>query len=100
MNEATKDLIQLMLNTFIMHNSRHDPLKPKRAWLNKEVLYGQTSQEGLNLPKVADFFNGLKCCSWLRRYAITKIDDHWADQIDSFLGLTPDNRDIQKTSNY
>ena len=87
----TSNLIQQILNTFVMHNCRHDALKPKKGWMNKEILHGPTSQGGLNLPKVSEFFMSLKC-SWIRRYAITKVNYHWADQIDSFFNLTPDCR--------
>ena len=88
-DEPTAELIQQMLNNLIMHNCKHDPIKTKRNWLNKEVFFGHTSQGGLNLPKVSEFLKGFKC-SWIRHYAVSKLDDHWADQINSFLNLTPD----------
>ena len=30
--------------------------------------------------------------SWIKRYSIDKIDDNWADLIDNFLSLLPENR--------
>ena len=91
-DEPTAELIQQMLNIFIMHNCKHDPIKPKHNWLNKEVLYGHTSQGGLNLPKVSEFIKGLKSIC-IRCYAVAQLDDHWADQMDSLLNLTPETRD-------
>ena len=30
--------------------------------------------------------------SWIKRYSVDRIDDHWADMIDTFLKITPDTR--------
>ena len=59
--------------------------------MNKEILHGPKTQGGLNLPKVSEFFMSLEF-SWIRRNAITKVNDHWADQIDLFFNLTQDCR--------
>ena len=90
-NKDTTNHIQQILNTFVLHNCTYDPLITRKMWMNKEILYGPKQMGGLNLPKVSEFFNSLKC-SWIRRYAITKVNDHWADQIDLFFNLTPDCR--------
>ena len=41
--------------------------------------------------KLDDFSLAIKVV-WLRRYAILKTNDHWADIIDTHLGLTTDTR--------
>ena len=43
--------------------------------------------------RVDDFFHGLKC-SWVKRYAVDKVDDHWADMLDIHLKLTPPTRHL------
>ena len=90
-NKDTVDNIQQIINTFVLHNCSYDPLITKKMWMNKEILHGPKQIGGLNLPKVSEFFSSLKV-SWIRRYAITKVNDHWADQIDLFFNLTPDTR--------
>ena len=42
--------------------------------------------------KLEDFTQAIKV-SWVRRYAVEATDDHWADIIDTELGLTPDTRE-------
>ena len=39
------------------------------------------------------FFSALKT-SWVRRYVIDKLDDRWADMVDSHLGINMLERDI------
>ena len=41
--------------------------------------------------RLTDFLHSIKC-SCIRRYCIDKLNDHWADKIDSFFGLTNETR--------
>ena len=41
--------------------------------------------------KLAEFTSAIKV-SWIKRYTVDKIDDHWADMIDDYLNLTPDTK--------
>ena len=41
--------------------------------------------------KLDDFTLAIKV-AWLRRYAILQTDDHWADILDTHLGLSPETR--------
>ena len=41
--------------------------------------------------RITDFLDSLKI-SWIRRYTIQQINDHWCDILDIRLGLTPDTR--------
>ena len=50
------------------------------------------SQGGLGMVKVSDFFHSLKC-SWIRRYTIGLLNDHWTDQLDQILQLSPATRE-------
>ena len=92
MRKPLTDLIQKKLNTFVLHNQKYVENESKGPWLTPEVLYGPTSQGGLNMVKVDEFFHSLKC-SWIRRYAIGLINDHWADLLDQIFGLNPANRE-------
>ena len=41
--------------------------------------------------RLEDFMKAIKV-SWIKRYAIDRIDDHWADIIDTYFMVTPDTR--------
>ena len=41
---------------------------------------------GFGCINIKDFFTGLKL-SWIRRYSINKINDHWCDIIDIECGI-------------
>ena len=41
--------------------------------------------------RLESFVKAIKV-SWIKRYSMDKIDDNWADMIDTFLHLTPDTR--------
>ena len=85
--------IQDNLNSFIFYN------KPNKAGaivylhVKEEVLYGRKSEGGFGMLRVDDFFHGLKC-SWIKRYTVDKIDDHWADMLNMQLKLTPSTRQL------
>ena len=42
--------------------------------------------------RVDHFFQALKC-SWIKRYVVNAVDDHWGDLLDIHLKLTPDTRE-------
>ena len=86
MKKPLTDLIQKKLNTFVLQNQKYAENESKGPWLTPEVLYGPISQGELNMVKVDAFYHLLKC-SWIRRYAIGLINDHWADMLDQIFGL-------------
>ena len=49
---------------------------------------------GFRCINIKDIFSGLKL-SWIRRYALNKINDHWCDIIDKECGIE-DPKDRQK----
>ena len=53
----------------------------KKNWINTNQMYAPTKQGGLGMVKLEDFTQAIKV-SWIRRYAVQKTDDHWADIID------------------
>ena len=76
--------IQDMINSFVMD------IKPGgRHWISKELLYESTQKGGFGIINLTDFTKAIKC-SWVKRYCIDKLDDHWADLLDTFFNLTPD----------
>ena len=78
--------IQTLINNFIMGiecNNKH--------WINKDLIYTHTSQGGFGMIKLENFSKAIKV-SWIKRYIVDKIDDNWADIIDTFFHLTPDTR--------
>ena len=67
-----------------------------RKWMNQHTLYSHSSEGGMGMINLKNFIPALKT-SWIRRYVIDKLDDHWADLVDSHLGIARENRD-QKNS--
>ena len=43
--------------------------------------------------RLESFIQAIKV-SWIKRYSIDKIDDNWADMIDTFFQITPNTRHI------
>ena len=62
-----------------------------KHWISKELLYTPISKGGLALIRLEDFINAIKC-SWVKRFFIDKLDDHWADLLDRFFNTLPDTR--------
>ena len=62
-----------------------------KYWISKDVIYTHTSKGGFGIIRLESFVKAIKV-SWIKRYSIDKIDDNWADMIDTFFHLTPDNR--------
>ena len=78
--------IQTLINNFVMGiegNNKH--------WINKDIMYTHTSQGGFGMIRLESFTKAIKV-SWIKRYSVDKIDDNWADIIDTFFQITPDNR--------
>ena len=63
-----------------------------RKWMNHHALYAHTSEGGMGMINLKNFVPALKT-SWVRRYVIDKLDDHWADLVDSFFNISIENRD-------
>ena len=80
------DEIQELINNFVMGIKAEN-----KHWISKDLLYTPTSKGGFGLIRLNDFTKAIKC-SWVKRYCIDKLDDHWADKLDTILNLTPDTR--------
>ena len=50
-------------------------------WLKAETLFTPTKKGGLGMFDAESFFNSLKI-SWVKRFCIDLIDDHWCDLLD------------------
>ena len=64
-----------------------------KHWISKDLLYTPTTKGGFGIIRLHDFTQAIKC-SWVKRYCIDKLDDHWADKLDTFFNLTPDTRHL------
>jgi hypothetical protein len=85
-DDKIMDEIQELINNFVMGvkaNSKH--------WISKDLLYEHTSKGGFGIIRLKDFCQAIKC-SWVKRYCIDNIDDHWADKLDNIFNTTPDTR--------
>ena len=51
------------------------------------MLCNDKNNGGFGCINIKNFLTGLKL-SWLRRYAIQQIDDHWCDILDTECGIT------------
>ena len=85
-NTTMLDEIQEIINNFVMGIRSEN-----KHWISKDLLYTPTSKGGFGIINLHDFTKAIKC-SWVKRYCIDKLDDHWADKLDSFFNLTPDTR--------
>ena len=54
--------------------------------MDTKSLCNDKTNGGFGCINIKDFFTGLKL-SWLRRYAIQQIDDHWCDILDTECGI-------------
>ena len=54
--------------------------------IDSETLCNDKKSGGFGCINIKDFFSGLKL-SWIRRYALNKINDHWCDIIDTLCGI-------------
>ena len=72
----------------IENNNKH--------WISKEIIYTHTTKGGFGMIHLENFIKAIKV-SWIKRYSIDKIDDNWADIIDTFFQFSPDTRHIIHT---
>ena len=86
--------IQSQLDYYINHGKNTPktgavgPLEKKEnLWVDTKSLCNDKTNGGFGCINIKDFFTGLKL-SWLRRYAIQQIDDHWCDILDTECGIT------------
>ena len=80
--------IQTLINNFVMgieSNNKHQ--------INKEIIYTPKTKVGFGMIRLESFIQAIKV-SWIKRYSIDKIDDNWADMIDTFFQITPNTRHI------
>ena len=83
--------IQSQLDYFINHG-KNTPKpgaveKMENLWIDTKSLCNDKNNGGFGCINIKSFFTGLKL-SWLRRYAIQQIDDHWCDILDTECGIT------------
>ena len=60
-----------------------------KNWINTELLYTTKHQGGMGMIRLGDFLHSLKV-SWIQRYCIDQLDDHWADRIDNYFQISKD----------
>ena len=65
---------------------KDDTVKKNHLWIDTETLCNNKKEGGFGCINIKDFFSGLKL-SWIRRYALNKINDHWCDIIDTLCGI-------------
>ena len=80
--KAQINQIQLLIDTFIMHNSYIGPGPSKKAWIKSAILHGPKHLGGLGGVKVEEFIHGLNI-SWIHRYSTKNYNDHWCDLLDN-----------------
>ena len=85
-NQTLLDEIQELINNFVMGHKAQN-----KHWISKDLLYTPTSKGGFGIIQLHNFTRAIKC-SWVKRYCIDKLDDHWADKLDLFFNTTPDTR--------
>ena len=85
-NTATIAEIQTLINNFVMGIESHN-----KHWISKEIIYTHTTKGGFGMICLENFIKAIKV-SWVKRYSIDKIDDNWADIIDTFFQIAPDTR--------
>ena len=84
--------IQKTLDHFVLYNSYLEPNKTSKKWVKSEILYAEKHKGGYGQIRVSDFFKSIKT-SWLKRYATSKINDHWCDILDQKFELTQQTRE-------
>ena len=85
-NHSILNEIQDMINSFVMGIK-----KCGKHWISKDLLYTPALKGGLGLVRLEDFVRAIKC-SWVKRYSIDKLDDHWADLLDIHFNISPNTR--------
>ena len=85
-NTTTIAEIQTLINNFVMGIE-----STNKHWINKDIIYTHTTKGGFGVIRLESFIKAIKI-SWIKRYSVDKIDDNWADIIDSFFQISPDTR--------
>ena len=62
-----------------------------RQWIAKDTLYTHPKKGGIGMIDINEFISSIKC-SWMKRYAIGRLDDHWADMLNTRFNLTADTK--------
>ena len=86
LSQKEVDYIQSILDNFVLYNSFLNHGHKSRYWINQDILFSNQVTGGLNAIRVSDFLLSLKV-SWMHRYAIKGVYDHWCYQLDIMLGL-------------
>ena len=86
LSQKESEYIQSILDNFILYNSFLNHGHKSRYWINQDILYGNKNLGGFNAIRFSDFLLSLKT-SWIHRYAVTKVCDHWCDKLDEMLGV-------------
>ena len=81
LSQKETEYIQSILDNFILYNSFLNHGHKSRYWINQDILYGTKNLGGFNAIRFSDFLLSLKT-SWIHRYAVTKVCDHWCDKLD------------------
>mgnify|MGYP001344508254 CR=1 FL=1 len=75
-----------MINAFVL-----DIKAGGRYWISKGLMYETTKNGGFGVINLHYFTNAIKC-SWIKRYRVDNLDDHWADLLDKHFNTTPETR--------
>ena len=67
--------------------------KEGRHWIGKDILYTHPKKGGIGMIDIQEFVTSIKC-SWLKRYTLGRLDDHWADMLDLNFNLPKDTRHL------
>ena len=90
------------MDCFINHgkNTPKDETIKKKLWIDTDTLCNSKKNGGFGCINIKDFFSGLKL-SWIRRYALNQINDHWCDIIDTLCGIEhPNDRQKSRKRRY
>ena len=66
-------------------------LEQNHYWISSSVPYSPKVKGGLGMIRITDFLDSLKV-SWIRRYSVAGILDHWCYILDIRLGLSTETR--------
>ena len=78
--------MQIHINNYVQHIKL-----TKKNWINTHQLYTPTKKGEMGMIRLNEFLQSIKV-SWIKRYCIRKVDDHWADNIDTHFKLTKNTR--------
>ena len=67
--------------------------KGGRHWIGTDIIYTHPKKGGIGMIDIKEFVTSIKC-SWIKRYTLGRLDDHWADMLDLSFNLKMDTRHI------